>query len=178
MPPSAPGQPAPPPLPAVVKSFSAASLANDFASEMVYPLLPAFLSRTLGAGPVAVGALDGIAELVASVVKWASGRLADRPGWRGPLVVGGYGLATVVRPLMAAAGSAGQVLGLRAADRVGKGLRTPARDAVDRQGGEAWAPGAHATSNGYRRSPSGRTNRWWVRLSSASVARDSGQSRA
>jgi len=113
-----------------VKAFSAASLANDFASEMVYPLLPAFLSRTLGAGPIAVGALDGIAELVASVVKWVSGRLADRPGWRAPLVVGGYAVATLVRPLMAVAVVAGQVLGLRAADRVGKGLRSPARDAM------------------------------------------------
>jgi MFS family permease len=118
------------PLPPAVKAFSAASLANDFASEMVYPLLPAFLSRTLGAGPIAVGALDGIAELVASVVKWVSGRLADRPGWRAPLVVGGYAVATLVRPLMAVAVAAGQVLGLRAADRVGKGLRSPARDAM------------------------------------------------
>ncbi len=129
-PPSAEGQPSRRPLPAAVKAFSAASLANDFASEMVYPLLPAFLSRTLGAGPIAVGALDGIAELVASVVKWVSGRLADRPGWRAPLVVGGYAVATLVRPLMAVAVVAGQVLGLRAADRVGKGLRSPARDAM------------------------------------------------
>jgi MFS family permease len=113
-----------------VKAFGAASLANDFASEMVYPLLPSFLARTLGAGPIAVGALDGIAELVASGLKWVSGRLADRPRWRGPLVVGGYAIASLVRPLMAVAGSAGQVLGLRAADRVGKGLRTPARDAA------------------------------------------------
>jgi MFS family permease len=117
-------------LPPAVKAFSAASLANDFASEMVYPLLPAFLSRTLGAGPIAVGALDGLAELVASVVKWVSGRLADRPGWRAPLVVGGYAVATLVRPLMAVAVVAAQVLGLRAADRVGKGLRSPARDAM------------------------------------------------
>ncbi len=127
---SHPAIPGPRSLPPAVKAFSAASLANDFASEMVYPLLPAFLSRTLGAGPIAVGALDGIAELVASVVKWVSGRLADRPGWRAPLVVGGYAVATLVRPLMAAAVAAGQVLGLRAADRGGKGLRSPARDAM------------------------------------------------
>ena len=120
----------PGPLPPAVKAFSAASLANDFASEMVYPLLPAFLARTLGAGPVAIGALDGLAELVASGVKWVSGRLADRPGWRAPLVVGGYAVAALVRPVMAAAGSTGQVLALRAIDRVGKGLRSPARDAM------------------------------------------------
>ncbi len=125
-----PGRRAAEPLPPAVRAFGAASLANDFASEMVYPLLPAFLARTLGAGPIAVGALDGLAELAASGLKWVSGRLADRPGWRGPLVIAGYLVATLVRPLMAVAAVAAQVLGLRALDRVGKGLRSPARDAM------------------------------------------------
>ena len=70
-------------IPATVKGLSLVSLFNDFASEMVYPLLPAFVTRTLGGGPVVLGILDGAADLTSSLVKWVSGRLADRPGWRG-----------------------------------------------------------------------------------------------
>jgi MFS family permease len=159
-------------LPPAVRAFGAASLANDFASEMVYPLLPAFLARTLGAGPIAVGALDGIAELVASVVKWVSGRLADRPGWRAPLVVGGYAVATLVRPLMAVAVAAGQVLGLRAADRVGKGLRSPARDAMiadvtpDGQRGSAF--GFHRAAD-HLGAVLGSLAAWWLLTRDAPV---------
>ncbi len=159
-------------LPPAVKAFSAASLANDFASEMVYPLLPAFLSRTLGAGPIAVGALDGIAELVASVVKWVSGRLADRPGWRAPLVVGGYAVATLVRPLMAVAVAAGQVLGLRAADRVGKGLRSPARDAMI---ADVTPAGQRGSAFGFHRAADhlgavlGSLAAWWLLTKDAPV---------
>jgi MFS family permease len=162
---SPPAIPSPRSLPPAVRAFGAASLANDFASEMVYPLLPAFLARTLGAGPIAVGALDGIAELVASVVKWVSGRLADRPGWRAPLVVGGYAVATLVRPLMAVAVVAAQVLGLRAADRVGKGLRSPARDAMiadvtpDGQRGSAF--GFHRAADHFG-AVLGSLAAWWL----------------
>lgn len=106
------------------------SLFNDLASEMVYPLLPAFVTGTLGAGALALGVLDGAAELTSSALKVVSGRLADRPRWRAPLILGGYATAVLVRPLIAVAGSAWQVIGFRVGDRVGKGLRTPARDAL------------------------------------------------
>src|SRR2546426_4080203 len=67
-----------PRLPRTVKLLGAVSLLNDFASEMIYPLLPAFITGVLGAGPQALGALDGAAEFAASVVKFGAGRLADR----------------------------------------------------------------------------------------------------
>jgi MFS family permease len=96
---------------------------------MVYPLLPAFVTRGLGGGALALGLLDGAAELTASLVKWISGRLADRPGWRRPLILWGYATAVLVRPVISLAGSAWQVVGFRVIDRVGKGMRTPPRDA-------------------------------------------------
>lgn len=113
-----------------VKGLSLVSLFNDFSSEMVYPLLPAFVVGTLGGGATTLAAIDGAADLTAAATKWISGGLADRPGWRKPLIVVGYFSAVLVRPLMAAAGAAWQVVGFRVIDRVGKGLRTPARDAM------------------------------------------------
>src|SRR5437763_10892331 len=117
-------------LPRPVKLFGFVSLLNDFASEMIYPLLPAFVTGVLGAGPQALGALDGAAEFAASVVKFAAGRLADRPARRGPLIVLGYAIAVLVRPIIAVTAAAWQVIGLRVVDRVGKGIRTPPRDAL------------------------------------------------
>jgi MFS family permease len=119
-----------PGLPRQVKLFGAVSLLNDFASEMVYPLLPAFVTGVLGGGAVALGALDGAADAAAALVKLLAGRLADRPSRRGPLIVGGYLLAAVVRPVIAVTAAAWQVVGLRVVDRLGKGLRTPPRDAL------------------------------------------------
>src|SRR5215208_7394521 len=87
-------------VPPTVKGLSLVSLFNDFASEMVYPLLPAFVTRTLGAGPLVLGILDGASELTSSVLKWISGRLADRPGWRRPLILVGYATAVLIRPLI------------------------------------------------------------------------------
>jgi MFS family permease len=131
--PSAPLLPAPaaPPsaLPPTVKGLSLVSLFNDFASEMVYPLLPAFIT-SLGGGPALLGALDGASDLTSALLKWLSGRWADRPGWRKPLILVGYGTALFIRPFIALAGAASTVLGFRVIDRVGKGLRTPARDAM------------------------------------------------
>ncbi|HYL22533.1 MAG TPA: MFS transporter [Gemmatimonadales bacterium] len=119
-----------PRLPRQVKLFGAVSLLNDFASEMIYPLLPAFITGVLGAGPQALGALDGAAEFAAAFVKLGAGRLADRAPLRGPLIVVGYFIAVVVRPVIAVTGAAWQVIGLRVVDRIGKGLRTPPRDAL------------------------------------------------
>ncbi|MGH7535692.1 MAG: MFS transporter, partial [Gemmatimonadales bacterium] len=117
-------------IPRTVKGLSLVSLFNDFASEMVYPLLPALVTRTLGGGALALGVLDGAADLASALFKIVSGRLADRPGWRSRLILGGYATAVVVRPLIAAASAAWQVVGLRVVDRLGKGIRTPPRDAV------------------------------------------------
>ncbi len=117
-------------IPPAVRGLSLVSLFNDFASEMVYPLLPAFVTGTLGGGALSLGALDGAADLASAAVKAVSGRLADRRGWRKPLILAGYATAILVRPLVAVAGAAWQVIGFRVVDRVGKGLRTPARDAL------------------------------------------------
>jgi MFS family permease len=116
-------------VPRTVKGLSLVSLFNDLASEMVYPLLPALVTGPLGAGALVLGLLDGAAELTSAALKVVSGRLADRPGWRAPLILIGYATAVLVRPLIAVASSAWQVVGFRVIDRVGKGLRTPARDA-------------------------------------------------
>src|SRR5436305_7788306 len=97
---------------------------------MIYPVLPAFVTGVLGGGAQALGALDGAAEFAAAVVKLGAGRLADRTRWRGPLIVLGYLIAVVVRPVIAVTGAAWQVIGLRVVDRLGKGLRTPPRDAL------------------------------------------------
>src|SRR5258708_22468254 len=121
---------APSRLPRQVKLFGWVSLLNDFASGMIYPLLPAFVTGVLGGGPQALGALDGAAEFAAAFVKLGAGRLADRVPLRGPMIVLGYFIAVVVRPVIAVTGAAWQVIGLRVVDRLGKGLRTPPRDAL------------------------------------------------
>lgn len=118
-----------PPLPRNVKALAAVSFLTDVSSEMIYPLLPVFLTTVLGAGAGAVGTIEGIAESTAALLKLASGWWSDRVR-RKPLVLFGYGLAAVARPLMAMAGSAGQVLAVRMADRVGKGVRSSPRDAL------------------------------------------------
>jgi MFS family permease len=117
-------------LPKAVYFFGATSLANDFASEMIYPLLPAFVTGMLGGGAVALGVLDGVADAVAAGFKLVSGYLAERPRLRGPLVVAGYAVAAVIRPVIAVAAAAWHVIGLRAMDRVGKGIRTAPRDTM------------------------------------------------
>src|SRR5687767_862310 len=99
-------------------------------SEMIYPLLPVFLTTTLGASAGMLGVIEGAAETTASLLKLASGWWSDRVGKRKPLVVLGYGIASFVRPLIAAAQSAPQVLAIRLADRVGKGIRNAPRDAL------------------------------------------------
>jgi MFS family permease len=116
-------------LPRAVYWFGGTSLANDLASEMIYPLLPAFVTRSLGGGALVLGVLDGVAEAIAAAFKLVSGHLADLRRLRAPLIVAGYGVAALVRPLIALAGAAWQVVALRAVDRLGKGIRTAPRDA-------------------------------------------------
>jgi MFS family permease len=116
-------------LPRNVKALAAVSLLTDASSEMIYPLLPLFLTTVLGASAATVGTIEGLAESTASVLKLASGWWSDRVR-RKPLVLFGYGLASLVRPLVALATSSGQVLAIRLADRVGKGVRTAPRDAL------------------------------------------------
>ncbi|HEX6202152.1 MAG TPA: MFS transporter, partial [Thermoanaerobaculia bacterium] len=97
---------------------------------MISPLLPLFLTATLGAGAVALGAIEGVAEATASLVKLLSGAWSDRTARRKPWLVVGYTLAGAARPLIGAAAHWPAVLALRFADRVGKGLRTAPRDAL------------------------------------------------
>jgi MFS family permease len=113
-----------------VRSLGLVSLLTDVSSEMIYPLLPAFLTGTLRAGPAFLGVVEGLAETVAAFAKLASGRLSDRLRRRKPLVVAGYSLSALVRPLVALAASPAQVLIVRLLDRVGKGVRGGPRDAL------------------------------------------------
>ena len=106
------------------------SLLNDGASEMIYPLLPVFLTAVLGAGPAALGIIEGVAESTASLLKLYSGYLSDRVKRRKGWIVAGYSISNIIRPLIALVASWPQVLALRFSDRVGKGLRTSPRDAV------------------------------------------------
>jgi MFS family permease len=117
-------------LPRTVVLLGLASLLTDLSSNMIFPLLPAFVAVTLGAGALGLGAMEGAAETTAAFVKLASGRLADRRRLRRPLVLAGYGLSGGVRPLLAYALTWPVVIGLRLLDRVGKGIRSAPRDAL------------------------------------------------
>ncbi len=161
-----------PPIPPTVKGLSLVSLFNDFASEMVYPLLPAFVIGTLGGTATTLAALDGAADFTAAVTKWYSGRLADQPRWRKPLIIAGYWSAVLIRPFMAAASAAWQVIGFRVVDRIGKGLRTPARDALI---ATVTPPAQHGRAFGLHRaadhlgSVPGSLLAWWLLAHAVSV---------
>jgi MFS family permease len=118
------------PLPSQVKRLGLVSLFNDFASEMVVPLLPAFVTTVLGLGPQVLGIMEGIAESATSILKYFAGWWSDRIARRKPLAVSGYAVANLVRPLMAFATAGWQLVVIRFADRVGKGMRTAPRDAL------------------------------------------------
>ena len=113
-----------------VVALGIVSLLSDVSSEMIYPLLPVFLTAVLGAGPAFLGWVEGVAESTASILKLVSGWLSDRRGRRKGLTVGGYAIASIARPLVALARAPWHVLVVRFADRVGKGLRTAPRDAL------------------------------------------------
>ena len=117
-------------LPRPVKALGLVSLLTDASSEMIYPLLPAFVTVTLRAGPAFLGVVEGAAEAVSSLVKVLAGRASDRSPRRKPIVVAGYGLSSAVRPLVALAIAPWHVLVVRLADRIGKGARSAPRDAL------------------------------------------------
>ncbi len=106
------------------------SLFTDLSSEMIFPILPAFLSDVLGISKFLIGLIEGVAESTASLLKVFSGYLSDRIRKRKPIVLFGYGLSAVTKPLLAFVPGWREVLLLRFLDRVGKGIRTSPRDAM------------------------------------------------
>jgi MFS family permease len=113
-----------------VKVLGLVSLFTDASSEMIYPLLPVFLTSVLGASAVFLGVVEGVAEGTASILKGFSGYISDRLQKRKALILAGYGLSAVTKPFFAAATSVWEVLVIRFVDRVGKGIRTSPRDAL------------------------------------------------
>jgi len=115
-----------------VLAVGVVSLLTDLASEMINPLLPLFIAGLvpLGLAPIVIGTMEGIAEATASLLKLISGRWSDRLGRRKGLVLVGYGLSTLARPVMALASVGAHAVGVKFVDRIGKGLRTSPRDAL------------------------------------------------
>jgi MFS family permease len=134
-------------LPAAVVALGLVSLFTDASSEMIVPLLPAFLTVQLGASVTFFGFVEGVAETVASLLKLASGAWSDRVRRRRPLVLTGYALSAIARPVVALCVLPWQVLVTRSVDRVGKGLRSAPRDALlaaaTPAGSRGWAFGFH-----------------------------------
>ena len=137
------------PLPRNVIWLSLVSLFTDASSEMIYPLVPVFLATVLGAGAMTVGAIEGTAESVASLLKFGSGWWSDRMPGRKPLVVAGYAIASLLRPLIGIAQSASHVFAIRVGDRIGKGIRTSPRDALI---ADAVSPDERGRAFGFHRS--------------------------
>jgi MFS family permease len=118
------------PVPSTVWALGFVSLLMDLSSELVHALVPVYMTVVLGASMLAVGFVEGIAEATASIVKVLSGALSDRLQRRKPIVLLGYGLAMLSKPLFPLAGSVALVLGARFMDRIGKGIRGAPRDAL------------------------------------------------
>ncbi|MBI5664109.1 MAG: MFS transporter [Nitrospirae bacterium] len=106
------------------------SFFMDLSSEMIYPLVPLFLSSVIGVNRTVIGLIEGIAESTASILKVYSGWLSDRIGKRKILLIAGYGISTLSRPILAVSSMWGQVLTFRFIDRFGKGIRGAPRDAI------------------------------------------------
>lgn len=117
-------------LPRSVWLLGLISLVNDSASELVYPLVPLYLSGVLMAGPRVLGLIEGLAEATASLLKLWAGVMVDRSGTAKPWVVAGYGMAGLARPLIALVTGWPLLLALRLADRVAKAVRAAPRDAL------------------------------------------------
>lgn len=117
-------------LPPTVIALGLVSFFTDLSSEMIYPLMPLFMTTVLGASAIAIGWVEGLAESTASILKLFSGVWSDRSGKRKPFVFAGYGIAGLVRPLIGLATVWPIVLALRFTDRIGKGLRSAPRDAL------------------------------------------------
>ncbi len=128
-------------LPRTVVALGVVSLLTDASSEMIVPLLPAFLV-SLGASGAFVGAVDGIADTTSAFMKLVAGAWADRAARKKPLVLLGYGLASIMRPLVAIAQAPWHILAIRFTDRIGKGVRTAPRDALIAQATPADRRGA------------------------------------
>jgi MFS family permease len=135
-------------LPRNVFSISLVSLLNDASSEIIYPLLPLFLALTLGASRAQIGLIEGAAESLSGFLKLFSGYFSDRRGRRKGMVVFGYGLASLVRPLVGLATHWPQVFAIRMADRFGKGVRSAPRDAMI---ADAAAPAERGLAFGFHR---------------------------
>src|SRR5579871_5086602 len=117
-------------LPRNVFVLGITSLFNDFSSEMVFSVFPAYFVSVLRAGASSLGLVDGFAEAASNFFKIYSGHLSDRFEQRKPLIALGYTLSVATRPIYAMTASVAGVLGLRFADRIGKGLRDSPRDAL------------------------------------------------
>jgi MFS family permease len=135
-------------LPRNVFSISLVSLFNDASSEIIYPVLPLFLALTLGASRAEIGLIEGAAESLSGFLKLFSGYFSDRRGRRKGMVVFGYGLASIARPLIGLATHWPQVFAIRMADRFGKGVRSAPRDAMI---ADAAAPEERGLAFGFQR---------------------------
>ncbi|HYO69229.1 MAG TPA: MFS transporter [Archangium sp.] len=136
-------------LPRTVVVLGVVSLLTDISSDMIFPLLPVFLATRLPAqAPVLLGLMEGVADLVSALIKYQSGVWADRARRLKPMVLLGYGLSSLMRPLMAFVTLAWHPIAIRALDRVGKGLRSSPRDALI---AHSVAPEARGRAFGFHR---------------------------
>lgn len=136
-------------LPATVIAIGLVSFLNDLASEMVTPFIPILIATVLGAGPVILGLVEGVADAAASFLKLWAGRYSDgKHGRRKKLMVWGYGISNLARPLLGIVSSWGALLLLRSLDRAGKGLRNAPRDALL---ADSTHPAIHGFAYGYHR---------------------------
>ena len=136
-------------LPRAVVALGFVSLCMDTSSELIHSLLPLYLVGTLGASPLLLGLIEGIAEATASFMRLFSGAISDRFGRRKPLLLAGYGLAALSKPLFPLADSALTVMGARFLDRIGKGIRGAPRDALV---ADVTPPAMHGAAYGLRQS--------------------------
>jgi MFS family permease len=116
-------------IPLAVMMLGIVSLFTDAASEMIYPLIPVYVSA-LGSGAIVLGIIEGVAETTASMLKLISGIISDKTGKRKKLVLIGYSISSLIRPLTGIVTSAWEIIIIRMFDRVGKGIRTAPRDAL------------------------------------------------